>query len=134
MHERTAQETAYYVRDLDASVNFYTTKLGLNLIEKFEWGFALIDADGKGNTIGLMSIEHSFKDFPDEDGHPAPRLVFQVADLDKEVETLTLAGVKVSNIAGEKGKTRAAHFWDIDGNPFFMWEDGTGVLGSPVTK
>jgi len=129
MHERTAQETAYYVSDLHAAVEFYKTKLGLNLIERFEWGFALIDADGKGNTIGLMSIEHSFKDFPAEEGHPAPRLVFQVADLDKEIEALTLAEVKVSNIAGEKGKIRAAHFWYIDGSPFFMWEDGTEMLG-----
>lgn len=125
MLERRAQETLYYVSDLDAAIAFYTDKLGLTLIERFEFGFALIDADGLGSTIGLMDASlHGADDLGH--GHPRPRLVFQVADIEAQVASLKEQGVMVTAVSGEKGQTRAAHFYDLDGNRFFLWEDGSG--------
>ncbi|MBS1715411.1 MAG: VOC family protein [Armatimonadetes bacterium] len=124
MLKRRAQETLYYVDDLDAAIAFYTGTLGLSLIEKFDFGFALIDADGLGSTIGLMSASlHGADDLGH--GHPRPRLVFQVEDVEAQVEDLKSKGVTVTAVSGEKGQTRAAHFYDPDGNPFFIWEDGS---------
>lgn len=114
----------YYVQDLESAIEFYTKKLGLRLIEKFEYGFALIAADDNGNTIGLMSAQHMANDGEEGSGHLRPRLVFRVDDIDAQYAEFEATGVRVGPLTGKKGETRSAHFYDIDGNPFFMWEDG----------
>jgi catechol 2,3-dioxygenase-like lactoylglutathione lyase family enzyme len=124
MLERTAQETMYYVRDLDAAVKFYSESLGLKLIRHYDWGFAPFKADDKGRHIGLMAADLYASEFPGEDGLPAPRLVFQVQDLDAQVEEFTAKGIRTTDVMGEKGETRAFHFFDLDGNAFFVWEEG----------
>lgn len=124
MLERSAQETMYYVRDLDAAVKFYSESLGLKLIRHYDWGFALLEADGHGRHIGLMSADLYASEFPGEDGLPAPRLVFQVQDLDAQVKEFKMKGIRTTDVMGEKGETRALHFFDPDGNAFFVWEEG----------
>ena len=85
----------------------------------------MIDADGLGSTIGLMdACLHGASDLGH--GHPRPRLVFQTADIDAQIVELKEKGVQVSEVTGQKGQTRAAHFYDLDGNPYFLWEDGSG--------
>lgn len=126
---RRALETLYYVSDLDAAIEEYTSQLGFRLIHVEEWGFAFLDADGGNGRVGLFSTEVFYKENPDErEGFPRPRMVFNVANLQEEIAALKRKGVKVSGISGTKGGTRSACFYDSDGNAFFMWETGTGKL------
>ncbi len=126
---RRALETLYYVSDLDAAIEEYTTKLGFRLIHVEDWGFAFLDADGANGRVGLFSTDNFYKEHPNEDaGFPRPRMVFNVANLEQEIAKLRTQGVKVSGISGTEGRTRSACFYDSDQNAFFMWETGTGQL------
>lgn len=125
---RRAQETNYYVSDLDSAIEFYTQKLGFTLMHREDCGFAFLDADDRHGRIGLISLE-TFREYhPDEKDFPGPRLVFNVVNLDEAVAEFQRKGVRVSKINGEKGSTRSATFFDADNNAFFMWETGTGRL------
>ncbi|MDI9634748.1 VOC family protein [Geitlerinema splendidum] len=124
---RRANETIYYVKDIDSAIDYYTQNLGFELEQKFDWGFALLKVDDEGGRVGLMSTDLYEREFGSGD-HPMPRLAINVANLEAEVTNLAKAGVRVSAIAGESGGNRAAHAYDPDGNAFFLWETGTGDL------
>ena len=118
----------YYVSDLDAAVEFYTEKLGFTLMHREEFGVAFLDADDRSGRVSLISLDAYRQAHPEEDGFPAPRLSFNVANLEEEVTNLVQKGVRVSRINSYNGKTSTATFYDLDGNAFFMWETGTGRL------
>lgn len=122
-----AQETAYHVRDLDMAIEFYTQKLGYRLVEHYEWGFALLDVDGVGGRIGLF-VSGLLDPGSDVTRIHVPMQVLQTDDLDAEVERLASRGVQMTSATGTLGSTRAIRFYDPDGNPFFLWEDGSGTL------
>jgi lactoylglutathione lyase len=125
---RRAQETMYYVSDLDAAIEFYTQKLGFTLMHREDWGFAFLDADDRHGRIGLISLDLFRQHHPEDPEYPRPRLVFNVASLDEEIAELHRKGVRVSQVYVSTGSTRSATFYDADNNPFFMWETGTGRL------
>ena len=117
-----AQETTYYVENLDQAVDFYTRALGFELKLRLDWGFALIAIGGKP-AVGLMARHVWRNQFGAEDALAQPRLVLQADDLDAELARLKAAGVRVSQVAGKVGSARSATFWDLEGNPFFVWHD-----------
>jgi len=125
---RGARETIYFTRDLDAAVKFHTEKLGFRLERKFEWGFALLCPDGGKGLVGLMSVDLCGDDPDEAGGLPRPRLSIQVADLDGEIRRLHADGVVTGRVGGGKGGHRAVDCYDPEGNPFFLWEDGTGKV------
>lgn len=112
-------ETIYYVRNLDAAVEFYVQKLGWRLIERADWGWAQFDVDGTAR-VGLL-LESTA---PQEEGLPRPRIGLQTDDLEAEIEKLKASGVRVADPAGKPGETRATTFWDLDGNAYFLWSNG----------
>jgi predicted enzyme related to lactoylglutathione lyase len=117
-------ETIYFVRDLDAAVEFYTTRLGWTLREKYEWGWAQLDIDGSAR-VGLLT-EAAWKE--QGEGLPRPRIALQTTDIEGEVKRLKTAGVECEDISGEPGTLRAVTFSDLDGNAFFLWDDGQNRL------
>jgi catechol 2,3-dioxygenase-like lactoylglutathione lyase family enzyme len=125
---RRAQETIYFTRDLDAAVKFHVETLGFRLEKRFEWGFALLSPDGTKGLVGLMDVSLCGED-PGEDGAlPRPRLSIQVADLDGELRRLHALGVVTGDVGGTRGGHRAVDCYDPEGNPYFLWEDGSGKV------
>jgi catechol 2,3-dioxygenase-like lactoylglutathione lyase family enzyme len=114
-------DTTYFVSNIDDAINFYTQKLGFRVSEKFEWGFAYIEVDGK-HRIGLMSTASWADDFPG-DKDLRPRVSLQSNDFDADVKRLQAAGVKLGKVAGVKGKPRGVVVFDNDENPIFLWTD-----------
>lgn len=112
-------ETIYYVHDFEAAVRFYSECLGWRLIEKQEWGWAQFDVDGT-SRVGLLAESVG----PKGEGFPSPRLGLKTNDLDVEIRRLREAGLRVEDPVGEEGQTRATTFYDLDGNPFFLWSGG----------
>ena len=120
---RRANETIYYVRDMDEGVRYWTEVLGMTLIERFDWGFALLDADGQGGRVGLMDMKmHT------SEGPAVPRLSINVPDVKLEVERIAAAGGRTGKVQGEDGGYHGAMVYDSEGNPVFLWDDGSGEL------
>jgi catechol 2,3-dioxygenase-like lactoylglutathione lyase family enzyme len=116
-------ETLYPVKDLDAAILLYRQVFGFRLLDRQPWGFAMMESRS-GQRVGLLldrwmrgSGEHS------PDMMPAPRLAFQTSSIDRQARKLRDAGLEVSEIDGEAGSTRAATFWDADGNAYFLWQE-----------
>jgi catechol 2,3-dioxygenase-like lactoylglutathione lyase family enzyme len=117
-------ETIYYIHDLDQAVEFYTQKLGWTLIEKLDWGWAQLSIDGTAR-VGLLT-EAVWAAKNKEDGLPRPRIGLQTIAIEAEVARLRAAGVTCEDVKGEPGTMRAVNFTDLDGNEFFLWDDGQG--------
>jgi catechol 2,3-dioxygenase-like lactoylglutathione lyase family enzyme len=115
-------ETLYFVRDMDAAIRHYTEVLGFKLIEKDEWGFAVLDVDGT-SKLGLILETAWEREFPDEDELPTPRLAIQTDDFAGEVHRLKALGVPFNTIRGEKGQRQSVTFYDHDENMIYLWSD-----------
>ena len=61
-------------------------------------------------------------------GKPAPRVSLQTTEIDAEYTRMQELGIKVGEMMGDGGQTRAFTFYDHDENAFFMWDDGSGKL------
>jgi predicted enzyme related to lactoylglutathione lyase len=109
---------------LEEAVEFYTTRLGWTLVEKFDWGWAALEVDGSAR-VGLLT-EAAWKE--KGEGLPRPRLALQTIDIEGEVKRLKAAGVACEHVEGEPGTLRAVTFTDHEGNAFFLWDDGQGKL------
>lgn len=120
---RRLSETIYYVHDLNSAVDFYVGYFGFELIEKQDWGWALLEAGG--GKVGLLTEAVWKQSGADYEGLPRPRLAFQTDDLDGEIARLRASGVEVEDAKGEPGKMRAVTFRDLCGNEFFLWDDGS---------
>ncbi len=120
-------ETMILVSDLDASIHHYVDVLGFNLIEKQEWGFAMLTPDGAAH-VGLLDVKSSDSDWKPGDPMPPPRVALQTDDIEAEALRLREAGADIDNVVGEPGTLRAIGFRDRDGNRFFLWDDGSGSL------
>ena len=99
------------VRDLDATLPFYTEVLGLFPIARPDFGIpgAWLTT---GNGMQIHLIEDGSFQPP-----PGPHLAFEVDDIDAEVDRIRGLGVEVSDPFGIDG-IRQAFFHDPTGNQF----------------
>lgn len=116
-------ETIYYVHDLDEAVESYQKNLGFKLIQKQDWGWALLEL--YGGKVGLLTEAIWKQSGADYEGMPQPKMAFQTDDIDGEVAKLIEAGADVDELKGEPGSMRAVVFRDLCGNEFFLWDDGS---------
>ena len=112
-------ETIYIVEKLDSAIAFYS-QLGFQLLEKQDWGWALFSLPG-GNKIGLL--ERSVCNSENN----APRIAFKSDDIESERNRLKSLGVEVSDIEREPSTIRSFSWRDVDGNSFFVWDDGSRI-------
>ncbi|MEP6757109.1 MAG: VOC family protein [Chthonomonadales bacterium] len=115
-------ETIYFVRDLDKEVDLFTRVLGFRLVEKKDWGFALVESLS-GVKIGLLLEKWMRSETVGTDELPRPRIAFQTRNIESEVVRLRAAGVRATDPEGEDHQTKSATFWDADGNAFFLWQE-----------
>lgn len=109
----------------EAAFKLYTRRFGFKVKDKWDWGFAVLDAGGPSGVVGLMD-KKLFKPNPPLDLLPTPRMSLKSDDIKAEVAGLIERGVQVSEIQGKKTDWRWATFTDSDGNPFFLWEGDEG--------
>jgi catechol 2,3-dioxygenase-like lactoylglutathione lyase family enzyme len=114
----------FWVSDMDASVDFYTRKLGLEL--RMRQGDDWTELDGGHVRIGLHGSGT-------RDGSPTRggTVVFEVEDLDLAKAALEQRGVDFDEHLGEvPGYARYASFEDPDGNAMQLIEYAGGTGGS----
>lgn len=124
---RRANETIYYVRDMDASVAYWTETVGMALIKRYPWGFSLLDSDGDGGRVGLMDLALYDGDLQ-QGTVPPPRLSMNVVSVKEEVQQILGRGGKATNVVSSEDGMSSATVFDPDGNAVFFWDDGSGQL------
>ena len=114
----------YMVHDVDASINFYTQRLGFTLTQRMGPAFATV---AKGDLTLWLSGPQTSAARPMPDGRkPEPggwnRLVIEVSDITALVNTLKAAGVCSRNeiISGPGGKQILIE--DPSGNPIELFQ------------
>ena len=124
--------TGIRVKDLDASVKFYTTVLGMK-----EAGRSTIDT-AKGTVVNLVSedgghpleLNHYEKGSPFDTkydvGEGLDHLAFRTGDLKKAVREFRHAGIRV--VDGPHGNPHAA--WVYIRDPDGLWLE----INGPLTK
>lgn len=100
-----------YVTDLARAVTFYTEKLNFKTRFYHENAFASLFNEEMNCRIDLHPTEANSKDV----GF-GPIIYFTTDNLDRDLEALSKAGVKVGIAKTEGGSTRFATFWDSEGN------------------
>ncbi|MGO9640235.1 MAG: VOC family protein [Candidatus Acidiferrales bacterium] len=115
-----------YVRDVQASLDFYAGKIGFSVLEKFEYGGAIVYArllsDKSQTTLALHQPEQGQTSLASN----GVRLYFEVDDLDLVCKKLTRAGVKF--LCGPKQMPwgwKHAYLLDPDGHEISLyWSAG----------
>lgn len=117
-----------YVKDVLASVVFYTEKLGLKVLYSAGEHFAMIDG-GNGLKIGLHPASGATCE-----AEPGRRgsihLGLQVCEsIEEVVKVLMGAGVEFrvpgeadTPVVNDDGSIKYAEFGDLDGNPLYLYE------------
>jgi catechol 2,3-dioxygenase-like lactoylglutathione lyase family enzyme len=98
------------VSDLDRSVDFYVTTLGMTL--KSRYGPHWADIEGPGIAIGLHPT-----DKPVSRGDNM-QIALRVADLEQAMQAYSTKGIDFTPHQDEKVKI--AHFTDPDGNILYL--------------
>lgn len=107
----TISEVILYVEDMEEMLEFYTQVLGLDIESgAAEHGFVAFDTDG------CQLCLHSGR--TGEVGQYAPKVVFQVADLEAARETLIEHGVHVGETRSPTPETTVCDATDPEGNKF----------------
>ena len=114
--------TMIRVRDLDASLNFYTNQLGMKLLRKRDYpsGKFTLAFVGYGDETNstVLELTHNWEQAePYNLGSAFGHLAIAVPDVYKACERLTAAGVKVPRPAGPMahGGSVIAFIEDPDG-------------------
>ena len=114
----------YLVKDVEASIAFYTNHLGFDLDERMGPAFARV---AKGDLSLWLSGPQSSAARPMPDGRRPEaggwnRFVIQVEDIESLVATMKAAGVSFRNdiITGPGGKQIVAE--DPSGNPIEIFQ------------
>ena len=94
------------VRDVDASIEFYTGKLGFRLLRKYRMAeggspSAYVELGGV-----LLELMQSRQPVPDDQGGVEPRIGLTVTDMDSAIGALREAGVTI-----EREPFDARTFW-----------------------
>lgn len=100
------------VSNIDAGVDFYTQKLGLELKQRYGDYYAEIEAPGL--KIGL----HPTSDKVQKGNNLS--IGFGVGDFDQALEDLKTKGIKIQ--VEEEGWGRLGNFEDPDGNKLYLAE------------
>ncbi len=106
-----------YVNDLGRAVTFYNEKLNFKTRFYHENAYASLFNEEMNCRLDLHPTEANSKDV----GF-GPIIYFTTDNLDRDLETLTKAGVKVGKAKTEGGSTRFATFWDSEGNALGLEE------------
>lgn len=115
----TGGHVVVYVSDMNRSVEFYTTLLGLKLAARYGDHYAQIDA-GKGLTLGLHPAG---PESPKPGTRGAVEVTFGVTEaIDKEVDALKARGVRFDGPVKNDGPVKLAYFADPDGNALCLCE------------
>lgn len=108
-----------FVSNMDAAIDFYTSKLGLKLTNRFGDAWATIEA-GKGLTIGLH---------PASPKYPAPGTKGAIVlglEIDEPIEAvlarLSQQGVSIKGSITEGDAGKFASLEDPDGNQMYLWQ------------
>ena len=114
-----------FVLNMDRSVEYYTSVLGLKLTNRFGDHWATVQA-GTGLTIGLH---------PASPEYPAPGTkggIMLGLEIDEAIEIvvdrLKDRGVKVKGAIARSESGNFAHFEDPDGNEIYIWEVNREVV------
>jgi glyoxylase I family protein len=114
----------YQVKDVGRSIEFYTQKLGFKVDRKHPPAFAQVSL---GDFRLMLSGPGASGSRPMPDGQAQEpggwnRVMLEVADLARAIETLRKAGVRFRNEleAGPGGKQ--IQLLDPDGNPLELFE------------
>ena len=100
-----------YANDLGRAVTWYTEKLNFKARFYMENAYASLYHEEMNCRLDLHPTEAGSKDV----GF-GPIIYFLSDNLDRDLETLTNAGVKVGKPKMEGGSTRFVTFWDSEGN------------------
>ena len=124
---RRANETIYYVRDMDEGVEYWTQVIGMKLLKRYDWGFTLLDSDGQGGRVGLMDVS-LYSGALKPGTIPSPRLSMNVVSVETEVAGIRSRGGRTSEVSSSGDGMSSATVEDVDGNVVFLWDDGSGKL------
>ncbi len=112
-----------HVYDQDAAIDFYTNKLGMELVRDADMGdgtrWVLVRAEEGPTTITLYKLPgHEAGQFPIGSHHP---IVLVVDDLDAAYAELLERGVEFSHPPFESGAdSKTAMFLDADKNELIL--------------
>jgi catechol 2,3-dioxygenase-like lactoylglutathione lyase family enzyme len=107
-----------YVSNMNAAVRFYSEKLGLPLIYRFEDKFAAVEA---GNLS--LVIHPKTPNTPDPGKKGSVALGLQVDEpIERVVSRLNERGVRITGDAAVPEAGKRVEFEDEDGNPIYLWE------------
>lgn len=107
-----------YVSNMDAGVRFYSEKLGLPLIYRFEDKFAAVEA---GNLS--LAIHPKTPNTPDPGKKGSAALGLLVDEpMERVVSRLSERGIKIAGEITPPESGKRVEFEDEDGNPIYLWE------------
>ena len=107
-----------YVSNMDAGVRFYSEKLGLPLIYRFEDKFAAVEA---GNLS--LAIHPKTANTPDPVKKGSAALGLLVDEpMERVVSRLSERGIKIAGEITPPESGKRVEFEDEDGNPIYLWE------------
>jgi catechol 2,3-dioxygenase-like lactoylglutathione lyase family enzyme len=116
--------TRYIVHDVESAVEFYTERLGFDLVET--WGTALAIVRRDDTTLWLSGPSSSAARPMPDGACPEPggwnRVVVEADDIESLVESLKVAGVRFRNdpISGPGGAQVLLE--DPSGNPVELFQ------------
>ena len=115
----TGGNATLYVSSVSASVKFYTETLALKLLEHYGEHWATVRA-GESLTLGL----HPHRDGTDAPGANAGIHIGLEIDepIDSAIQRLTACGIRFDGEVKRTPEGNFAHFADLDGHRFYLWE------------
>lgn len=121
MTQLRMMHTMLRVQDLDASINFYTTLLGMTLIRKLDFPegkFTLAFLGyGPEETSTVMELTYNYGHGPYEKGTGYGHIALETPDIYATAEKLRAGGAEITREPGpmKHGKTCIAFLKDPDG-------------------
>ena len=127
---------AFRVRDLEASIRFYTEKLGFRLLfrnnsEEYGERGAFLEYNGARLEL-LETIGAVYQPVPPERPY-CPHLCFEAEDMDQVLQSLSEGGIPILDGPNEiPGSERGVYFADPDQNvlEYIVWLDKTRTGGA----
>ena len=107
------------VRDRAAAVEWYRSRLGLEMVFNDRTTGMAVLILGRGNSLTLWELGPDEK--PADPDSAATFPVFEAADAAGQREVLLARGVRTSPLREVPG-LRSFCFWDLDGNRLEAWE------------